>query len=173
MRSIFDAIRNALFHTEIGRIILGLMLAIALGYWVITLVARFVGWAAKAFAPAPTKDEAEAGVRSARPTKGAVFFWLLTIAIAVTAVSAWLSKPSRQSFRNLIYAREHARARTTGRPFDWRPDAKSEAVDGFVEACEFKDRVLWTTVELQGRTLYRGAFNRWFEVGTEQYERKH
>ena len=86
---------------------------------------------------------------------------LILILSIVAAGGAWLSKPSEQSFRQMV------RKKAESQPKDDRTVIdvifkKKDKTEQFLSDVTFKDRVLWVTVEKEGKTLYTGVFNTWF-----------
>ena len=84
---------------------------------------------------------------------------LILILVAALAGGSYLSKPNEKDFREMI------KKKMEGQKDDLVSVILNKgkgSADRFLDSCTFKDRVLWTTVEQDGKTIYTGAFNSWF-----------
>jgi hypothetical protein len=89
-------------------------------------------------------------------------FIILVLSILL-AGGAWLSKPSERSFRAMVTKKlGQETIKSEGGDFNIVFGKKPDAAEKFLSECKFKDRVLWTTVEKDGKTIYTGAFATWF-----------
>jgi hypothetical protein len=84
---------------------------------------------------------------------------ILTVALAG---GAWLSKPSEQSFRELVKRKAGEQGKRDRGLLEIVFGGKKSKSDQFLSGCRFHDRVLWRTVEKDGKTIYTGVFNVWF-----------
>lgn len=86
---------------------------------------------------------------------------LILILTVLLCGGAYLSKPGEQSFRDLI----QKKVADTGQKDDLVQlilhGGKGKA-DVFLSQCQYKDHVLWATVERDGKKIYTGAFSTWF-----------
>jgi hypothetical protein len=83
---------------------------------------------------------------------------ILTVALAG---GAWLSKPSEESFREMVRKNAIAGPKEDRTIIDVILKRKDKTQQ-FLADCKFKDHVLWVTVEKDGRSIYTGAFGNWF-----------
>ncbi|HSI34732.1 MAG: hypothetical protein ACAI43_08630 [Phycisphaerae bacterium] len=84
---------------------------------------------------------------------------LILVLLLALGGGAYLSKPSEASFKEMIRKKmEGEKDDLVGYVMHF---GKGKA-DRFLEGCTFKDRVLWLTVEHNGKKIYWGAFNSWF-----------
>jgi hypothetical protein len=89
-------------------------------------------------------------------------FIILILSILLTA-GPWLSKPSEQSFRDMVNKKLGAEtSKSAGGEINIVFGKKTDAAEQFLSECKIKDRVLWMTVEKNGKTIYTGAFATWF-----------
>jgi hypothetical protein len=86
---------------------------------------------------------------------------LILILTVLLCGGAYLSRPSEQSFRDMV----HRKAADAGQKDDLVQlilhGGKGKA-DVFLSSCQYKDHVLWATVEREGKKIYTGAFATWF-----------
>jgi hypothetical protein len=81
---------------------------------------------------------------------------LIVILALALAVGAFLSRPSEASFKELINSKRSTE------------DKVLSVLLG--DSYQYKDRYLWTTVVKDGKTVYVGAFSKWFRVGEKATE---
>jgi hypothetical protein len=98
---------------------------------------------------------------------------LILILAAALAGGAWLSKPSEQSFREMVQRRAAAEQEKKDKGLIQMVFGKKNGKgkpEQFLSNCTYKDRVLWSTVERDGKTIYTGVFNTWFpsDMGIER-----
>lgn len=82
---------------------------------------------------------------------------VLTIAVASAAVA---TRPTEASFRNYLERQVRAKLNGGTQPLSLATDRRL-----FPRNYVYKNRYLWADMELDGRVLYTGAFNRWFVRG--------
>src|SRR5262245_49736718 len=83
---------------------------------------------------------------------------VLTLALAA---GAFLSRPSPSDFKPFIKQKFE---QSTSNPVEkFVADMKAES---FVKDCTIKDRLLWVSVQKDGKSVYTGAFNQWW--GSDQ-----
>jgi len=86
-------------------------------------------------------------------------FIILVLLVALGA-AAFFTRPSEASFKDLMVQKASADDKNIlSKIFD---QAQARNV---VDGCAFKDRFLWVNVEMNGKTLYTGAFSHWFNSG--------
>ena len=85
--------------------------------------------------------------------KSAIIFLLL---IALLAAAA-LTKPSEEDFKRFIVART-----TQGDSNILKAGWDQYQSDEFVKKCTFNNRILWLSVQQDGKTIYTGAFSHFF-----------
>jgi hypothetical protein len=85
---------------------------------------------------------------------------LILILTAALCGGAFLSKPSEQSFRDMVYKKMETAQNDDllGRILR---GGKGKA-NAFLGSCKYQDRVLWATIERDGQKIYTGAFSTWF-----------
>ena len=83
---------------------------------------------------------------------------ILTVALAG---GAWISKPSEESFREMVRKNQIAGPKEDRTIMDVILKRKDKT-DRFLSACKFNDHVFWVTVEKDGKSIYTGAFGTWF-----------
>jgi hypothetical protein len=88
--------------------------------------------------------------------------FIILILSILLAGGAWLSKPSEHSFRAMVNKKLASQTSQTDGDMNIVFGRKPDAAEKFLSDCKFKDRVLWTTVEKDGKTIYTGAFATWF-----------
>jgi len=84
---------------------------------------------------------------------------LILILTLGLAGGAYLSKPSEQSFKDMVKKKMEGEKDDLVSYVTHFGKGRS---DRFMEGVTFKDRIFWTTVEHNGKTIYTGAFNSWF-----------
>lgn len=83
---------------------------------------------------------------------------LILILSVVSCGGAYLSRPSEQSFRELVQRKMESGDK----------DSLAQVIFGagkverFLAECKYQDRILFATVERDGKKIYTGAFNTWF-----------
>jgi len=86
-----------------------------------------------------------------------------TLLIIVLALGlgggAYLSKPSEQAFKDMIKKKMEGEKDDLVSYVTHFGKGRS---DRFLEGVTFQDRIFWTTVQHNGKTIYTGAFNSWF-----------
>jgi hypothetical protein len=85
--------------------------------------------------------------------KSAVIFLLL---IALLGAAA-LTKPSEEDFKRFIVAKT-----TQGDSNIIKAGWDQFQADEFVKKCTFTNRILWVTVQQDGKTIYTGALSHFF-----------
>ena len=85
--------------------------------------------------------------------KSAIIFLLLMALLGAAA----LTKPSEEDFKRFIVAKT-----TQGDSNILKAGWDQFQADEFVKKCTFNNRILWTSVQQDGKTIYTGAFSHWF-----------
>ena len=85
--------------------------------------------------------------------KSAIIFVLL---IALVAAAA-LTKPGEDDFKRFIVG-QSTQSDSNILKAGW----DQYKADEFIKKCTFNNRILWTTVQQDGKTIYTGAFSHWF-----------
>jgi hypothetical protein len=83
-------------------------------------------------------------------------FLFIMLSLSLAAV-AFFTRPTEDDFKS--YVSEKADRGAPAEFLGERPTAEEGAVDGYV----FTDRILWVNVQRDGRTLYTGVFDHWFD----------
>jgi hypothetical protein len=99
---------------------------------------------------------------------------LILILLAVSCGGAFLSRPSEQSFRDMVHKKMDTGEGKDGLVQAILRGGKSRG-DAYLEGCKYQDRLLWATVERDGKKVYTGAFSTWFETeagGVPKMEKK-
>jgi hypothetical protein len=86
---------------------------------------------------------------------------IILVLLVISCGGAFLSKPSEQSFRDMIHKKMDTAEGKDGRVQAILRGGKSRG-DAFLASCKYQDRVLWATVERDGQKIYTGAFSTWF-----------
>ena len=81
---------------------------------------------------------------------------ILLLLIALLGGAA-LSRPSQDDFKRYITQQY---TQSDKNPFSTALD--QARADAFFNSCTISNRILWSTVQRDGRTLYTGAFAHWF-----------
>lgn len=81
---------------------------------------------------------------------------LIVILSLALCAAAFLTRPTEDEFR--AFVRDHAERQKLG-PGRFR----GRAVEPPVARAEFKDCVLWVELRVDGKLLYAGAFNHWWD----------
>src|SRR5579864_4009655 len=82
---------------------------------------------------------------------------IILVLLVLFLGGAALSRPSQDDFKRFIteqYTQKDKNVFSAG--------IDQVRADAFVNSCTINNRVLWTTVQRDGRTLYTGAFAHWF-----------
>ena len=85
--------------------------------------------------------------------KSAIIFILL---IALVGAAA-LTKPGEDDFKRFVAAKA-TQADSNIIKAGW----DQYQADEFVKKCTFNNRILWMSVQQDGKTIYTGAFSHWF-----------
>ena len=85
--------------------------------------------------------------------KSTIIF-LLTLALLA---AAFFTKPSADDFKRYIVQKQ-----TQGDSNVLKAGWDQFQADEFVKECTISNRVLWTDVKKDGKTVYTGAFAHWF-----------
>ena len=85
--------------------------------------------------------------------KSAIIFVLL---IALVGAAA-LTKPGEEDFKRFIVAKS-----TQNDSNILKAGWDQYQADEFVKKCTFNNRILWTSVQQDGKTIYTGVFSHWF-----------
>lgn len=85
---------------------------------------------------------------------------IILILLAVLGGGAYLSKPSEQSFREMIHKQMQTQKKSD--LFDLIRHGFKGEEERFLETCKYQDHILWATVEQNGKKIYTGAFSTWF-----------
>jgi hypothetical protein len=83
---------------------------------------------------------------------------LLVLLSMALAVGAFLSRPTEDNFKDFVAAHGMADQRSLPQRL-MRPSKARNPLDG----AEFCDRVLWVEIRKDGKTLYAGLFNHWWD----------
>jgi len=77
--------------------------------------------------------------------------------LVVLCAGAFLSRPKPADFKPFLKQKMEQQSKSLpGRVWaDFQ-------VDHYVDSCTINDRLLWVTVERDGKRVYTGAFNHWF-----------
>jgi hypothetical protein len=81
--------------------------------------------------------------------------------IILLAGGAFLSKPKEADFKPFIEQKLEAANSSNGSIGKLAADLEADA---YVKDCTFKDRMLWTTVQKDNKSVYVGAFSHWFNT---------
>jgi len=95
--------------------------------------------------------------------KSAIIFLLLVALLA----AATFTKPSQEDFQRFMTAKS-----TQGDSNVVKATWDQLQSDAFVKSCTFNNRILWTNVQKDGKTIYTGAFGHWFNRDTVAAELK-
>jgi hypothetical protein len=87
---------------------------------------------------------------------------IILILLLVIAAGAFLSRPKAADFKPFIKQKIEA---TNGQGNVVKQVLTDVEADQFVQQCTINDRLLWVTVKKDGKTIYTGAFNHWFQSG--------
>ena len=82
---------------------------------------------------------------------------IILLLVIVLCAGAFLSRPKPAAFKPFLKQRMEQKA--TSLPGKVWADFQ---VDQYVKSCTINDRLLWVTVERDGKRVYTGAFNRWW-----------
>lgn len=83
---------------------------------------------------------------------------LIILVLAVLLVGgAWLSKPTKQSFRKMV--RQHYQAQSDSAADKLLVEAR---VDAYMKSLEYRDKFLYAVMERDGKKISTGAFAKWF-----------
>ena len=88
---------------------------------------------------------------------------LILLLLVVSCGGAFLSRPSEQSFRDMIHRKMDTGEGKDGIVQTLLRGGKSRG-DAYLESCKYQNKVLWATVERDGKKIYTGAFSTWFET---------
>ena len=79
-------------------------------------------------------------------------------------LAAAVTRPTPDTFAAYLNAQlEHAGPPATVKQGDVRGLANDISPDAYLRTVTYRNRVLWTTVEQDGRRQYVGAFSHWFK----------
>ena len=81
---------------------------------------------------------------------------ILVLAVALSA-GAFLSRPKPAEFKPFIKQKIEQDAKSLGGKL-----MAGFQVDHYVDSCTINDRLLWVSVQRDGKTVYTGAFNHWW-----------
>ena len=87
-------------------------------------------------------------------------FIILVLLVALGA-AAFFTRPSEANFKEFVVQQ----STTADRNFFLERPSTRRAPQRFVDGCTFNDRLLWVSVQKDGKTLYTGAFSHWFNNG--------
>jgi hypothetical protein len=85
---------------------------------------------------------------------------IILMLAAALAGGAWLSKPSEKDFKEMI--RQKVASQQKDDLFQLILHGGKGKADVFLQSCTFHDRLLWSTVDRDGKKIYTGAFGHWF-----------
>jgi hypothetical protein len=85
--------------------------------------------------------------------KSAIIFVLLLALLGAAA----LTRPGEDDFKRFIVAKS-----TQNDSNILKAGWDQFQADEFVKKCTFNNRILWTSVQQDGKTIYTGAFSHWF-----------
>ena len=88
---------------------------------------------------------------------------IILLSIALLG-AAFFTRPTEQGFRDHV----KAHLPPDSRAWPERMLKPQQSAEQFLREAQFKDRYLWVQVEKDGRVVYTGAFDHWFEHGTRQ-----
>jgi hypothetical protein len=83
---------------------------------------------------------------------------IIVILLVILTGAAFISRPSEASFKSMVEDRISQEANGVGKLL------VGPAAELYVRQVAFEDHYLWTTVKKDGRTLYVGAFSKWFPM---------
>jgi hypothetical protein len=89
-------------------------------------------------------------------------FIILVLLLALAGALAW-TRPSRADFDAYVHAQMQSRQQTPLGQLMAGLEAKQ-----FLEACTYKNFVLWATIQKDGKTVYFGLLSHWFVRGASQ-----
>ena len=81
---------------------------------------------------------------------------ILALVLAL-AFGAFVSRPGQENFKS--FAQQRMQQNASGTLDKVMATVKAES---YLSDVQFKDRVLWTTVERDGKTVFTGAFSKWW-----------
>jgi hypothetical protein len=82
-------------------------------------------------------------------------FIILLLLLALSA-GAFLSRPKPADFKPFVKQQVEQNAKGLGKIW------ADFSVDRYLESCTINDRLLWVSVQREGKTVYTGAFNHWW-----------
>lgn len=85
---------------------------------------------------------------------------LILILLAVLSGGAFLSKPSEQSFKDMVHKQMQTQEKSD--LLDLILHSGKNKEEQFLASCKYQDNILWATVERDGKKIYTGAFGTWF-----------
>jgi len=85
--------------------------------------------------------------------KSAIIFVLFLLLIGAAA----LTRPGEEDFKRFIVAKS-----TQNDSNILKAGWDQYQAEDFVKKCTFNNRILWTSVQQDGKTIYTGAFSHWF-----------
>ena len=91
---------------------------------------------------------------------------LIMILTAALCAAAFFTRPSEQDFRDFV--KQRVRNEGEGGDGDPRNIARRllnrpTATEAFLKDVRFEDRYLWVQVERDGRPIYTGLFDHWWD----------
>ncbi len=82
---------------------------------------------------------------------------IILILILVVVGGAFLSCPTKQSYKKLV--RQHYRAQSDSALDDVLLERR---VDAYMDSVDYKNHYLWATMEKDGKRISTGVFSKWF-----------
>jgi hypothetical protein len=82
---------------------------------------------------------------------------IILVLVVLLAGGAFLSKPTKQSFRRLV--KDHYQSQADSAADKLLLDAR---VDAYMKGVEYRDKYLFATIERDGKRISTGAFAKWF-----------
>lgn len=83
---------------------------------------------------------------------------LIVILSVALCAAAFLTRPTEDEFK--AFVRDHAERQKYRLP---RSPGRRGVVEPPMARAEFKDCILWVELRVEGRLVYAGAFNHWWD----------
>jgi hypothetical protein len=83
--------------------------------------------------------------------------FLILVLSTVLAIGAFLSRPTEENFRAFV-RQKMGSANVPAAMMN------ENAVGSMMQGCSYHDRFVYSTIEINGKTVYAGVFSRWFSI---------